>query len=230
MMNYTGGYSDMATLTHELGHALHTYFAYRTQPFPTAGSSSFVGEVASHFNEVLLKEKMLEKIQEDDLLLYFLLTNIESSIFDQARVSEFELRIHQEVENGNTLTGDTISGIYLETLRKYYGHHQGVCIVPDFFDMAWSIDRLLIIRTYRIYLYATSQIAAAALAEKVLTGEKGAVEKYLDLLSAGGSDYPINILKKAGVDMASPEPFQKTMDSMVRTMDKIERILEKKGI
>lgn len=230
LLNYTCGYDDLAILAGELGHSVHTCFANRTQPFPTAGYSSFTAETASHVNEVLLRETMLKKIRDDHLRLYLLLAANESSIFDRARVSEFELKIHQEVESGRTLTGDSISTIYLDTLRKYYGHHPGVCIVPDYFSMSWCIDHLLIVRTYRIYLYGASQIAATALAQKVLAGEKGAVTKYLALLSAGGSDYPIDILKNAGVDMTSPQPFQQTMEAMGRTMDTIEGILDKKGI
>ena len=230
LMNYTGRYTDMATLIHELGHSLHRYFTDRTQPFPTSNYSSFVAEVASTFNEKLLKKKVLEKVKDNNIRLYLLLANIERSIFDQAQVSEFELRIHQEVENGNALTGDTICKFYLEILKKYYGHDQGVCIVPDFIDMAWIFDRQLFINTYRIYVYATSQTAATALAEKVLVGEKNAVKKYLDFLSAGGSEYPVDVLKKAGVDMTTSEPFEKTMGAMVWAMGEIEKILKKKGL
>jgi oligoendopeptidase F len=231
LMNFNGGYRDVSILTHELGHALHRYFSDKNQPFPTANYSTFLAEVAALFNEELLKKKVLgmEKIEDDDRRLYFLLANIESSIFNRAQVSEFELKIHQEVEKGNPLTGDIISRIYLETLRKYYGHDQGVCIIPDTVGMNWAFDRLLFVRTYAIYRYATSQIAAIALAENVFNKKKGALKKYLGFLSSGGSDYPIQILKEAGVDLTSPEPFQKTMDSMVLAMDEIDRILEKKG-
>ena len=231
LMNYTGQYSDVFTLAHELGHALHKYFAEKTQPFPTPNYSSLVAEVASFFNEKLLRKIVLEKVSDENIRLSMLLTGIdrERAIFGQAQVSEFEWRIHQEVENGNALTGDSISEIYLETLRKYYGHDQGICIVPDFVDMAWIFDRLLFINTYRIFVYAPSMTAAAVLADKVLAEEKGAAQKYLDFLSAGGSVYPIDLLQKTGVDLTSPEPFEKTMETMVQMMDEIERILEKKG-
>jgi len=230
LMNYNGRYNDMATLIHELGHSLHRYFTDRTQPFPTSNYSSFVAEVASTFNEKLLRKKVLENVKDDNIRLYLLLAGIERSIFDQVQISEFELRIHQEAENGIALTGDTICEIYLETLKKYYGHDQGVCIVPDFVDLAWISERLLFINTYRIYVYATSQTAATALAEKVLAGEKDALKKYVDFLSAGGSEYPVDVLKKAGVDMTTAEPFEKTMEAMVWAMDEIEAILKKKGI
>lgn len=230
LMNYRGQYNDVAILAHEMGHALHRCFADKAQPFPTASYSSFVVEVASTFNEILLKEKVLEKIKDGDVRLYLLLNRFESSIFYRAMTSEFELRIHQEMENGKSLTGESISKIYLETLRKYYGHDKGVCTVPDYIGGEWIFNRLLFINTYRSYVYATSRTAVAVLAEKVLAGEQGAVEKYLDFLAAGGSDYPVNILKRAGVDLTLEEPFEKTMEVMVRTMDEIERILKRKGI
>ncbi len=225
LMNYTGRYGDVSSLTHELGHVVHQYFADRAQPFPTSNYSSFVAEVASTFNQKLLRNEVLEKIEDDDARLYILLNSIDRTLFNRAQISEFEWRIHQEAEKGNTLTGDTISRIYLETLRKYYGHDQGICNVPDLIDINWIFQRLLFVNTYRIYVYATSQTAATSLAEKVLAGENGAVQKYLDFLSAGGSNYPIDVLKKAGVDLTSSESFEKTMDAMVRAMDEIERIL-----
>jgi oligoendopeptidase F len=231
LMNYAGQYSDVSAMVHELGHALHRYLADRAQPFPTPNYSSLIAEVASLFNEKLLRKNVLEKVKDENIRLSLLLAGIdkERAIFGQAMVSEFEWRIHREAENDRSLTGDSISKIYLETLRKYYGHDEGICYVPDYMDMDWVFDRLLFIDTYRIYVYAPSQTAATVLAEKVLSGEKGAVEKYLDFLSAGGSVYPIDLLQKAGVDMTSPEPFEKTMDVMDRMMDEIERILENKG-
>ncbi|GAG20911.1 unnamed protein product, partial [marine sediment metagenome] len=229
LMNYSGRYNDMATLIHELGHALHRYLTDRAQTFPNSNYPSFIAEVASTFNEKLLRKKVLEKVKDDNIRLYLLMASIESSIFDQAQVSEFELKIHQDAEKGKALTGDNVSKIYLDTLKKYYGHDQSICIIPDFVDMAWIFDRLLFINTYRIYVYATSQTACTALSEKVLAGEKGVVKKYLDFLSAGGSEYPVDVLKKAGVDLTTAEPFDETMEAMVRAMNEIEEILKKKG-
>jgi oligoendopeptidase F len=230
LTNYSGRYRDVSTLIHELGHALHRYLTDKAQPFPTSNYASFVAEVAAIFNETLLRHEVLKNIQDDDTRLYFLMTSIDKSIFDRALVSEFEWRIHQEAEKGDALTGDVISQIYLEILRKYYGHDQGVCHVPDYFQIKWIFERLMFINTYRYYVYSTSRTAAICLAEKVLAGEKGAVQKYLDFLAAGGSDYPIGILKRAGVDLTSPEPFEKTMDAMEQAMDEIERLLDKNGM
>ena len=229
LTNYSEKYRDVSTLIHELGHAFHRYSADRAQPFPTCNYASFVAEVAAIFNEKLLRHEVLKDTEDDDARLFLLMNSIDKSIFDRALVSEFEWRIHQEAEKGNILTGEVISKIYLEILRKYYGHDQGICNVPDFVDIKWIFERLMFINTYRYYVYATSKTAATYLVEKVLAGENGAVQKYLDILSAGGSEYPVNILKKAGVDLTSSEPFEKTIDAMVRDMDEIEEILEKKG-
>ena len=225
LTNYSGRYRDMSTLIHELGHALHRYSADRAQPFPTSNYASFVAEVAAIFNEKLLINTVLKKITDEDSRLYLLINSIDKSIFDRALVSEFEWRIHLEAEKGKTLTGEVISRIYLETLRKYYGHEKGICNVPDFVGIKWIFERLMFINTYRYYVYSTSKTAAKYLAEKVLAGEKGAVRKYLNFLASGGSDYPINILKKAGVDLTSSEPFEKTMEAMVQTMNEIEEII-----
>ena len=230
LLNFTGRYQDVSTLTHELGHALHRYFADRTQPFPTSNYPSFVAEVASILNEKLLRNELLNKAKDADVRLYLLMNSIDRSVFDRAQNAEFELRIHQEAEKGIALTGDSISRIYLETLRKYYGHDQGVCTVPDYIDIEWIYSRLLFIRTYHIYVYATSQTAATTLAEYLVAGEKEAGHKYLDFLSSGGSDYPIDLLKIAGVDLTSAEPFEKTMETMIRMMDEVEKQLDTKEI
>ncbi|MFC2118883.1 M3 family oligoendopeptidase [Bacteroidota bacterium] len=230
LLNFMGTFQNMSTLTHEIGHAVHTYLSDRNQAYPNAFYSTFVAEISSLVNEELLKKKLLKDIKDDDLRLYYLLETIESSIFNRVQVSEFELSLHREVENGNNLSADVINGIYLESMRKYYGHDQGICIIPDNLGMNWAFDRLLFLRAYPIYRYATSHTAASILAEKIFNKKEGVLEKYLDFLSAGGSDYPIDILKKAGVDLTSSESFEKTMDSMERSMEEIEKILDKKGI
>lgn len=230
LLNFSGQYQDVSTLAHELGHVVHGYLADRAQPFPTSNYASFVAEVAAILNEKLLRNEVLKNIDDDDTRLYILMNSIDISLFDRAMVSEFEWKIHREAEIGNALTGKSISRIYLETLRKYYGHDLDICHVPDYFDIRWIFERLLFINTYRVYVYATSQVVTTHIAQKVLAGDESAVREYLGFLSSGGSDYPNELLKKAGVDLTSPEPYEKTMDSMVRDLDEIEKILDKKGL
>jgi oligoendopeptidase F len=231
LLNYNGQYDDVSTLAHELGHTMHSYYSNKNQPYPTADYSIFVAEVASTFNEALLMHKMLKEIKDDDTRLSLLMNYLEAirvTLFRQTQFAEFELRIHEKAERGEPLTGDILSELYGEILKKYYGHDKGLCHIDDLYAVEWAYVPHFYYNFY-VYQYSTSFTASTALAEKVLNKEAGAVEKYIEFISSGGSDYPIDLLKKAGVDMTSPEPFGKTMVAMNRTMDEIEAILEKKG-
>jgi oligoendopeptidase F len=222
----------VSTLAHEMGHAMHSYFSNKAQPFPTADYSIFVAEVASTFNEALLIDQMLKNIKDDDVRLSLLmeyLDNIKGTVFRQTQFAEYELAIHEKAEKGEPLTGDVLTQIYADILKKYYGHDKGICHIDDDVTVEWAYIPHFYYNFY-VYQYSTSFTASTALSEKVLVGEKGSVEKYLQFLSSGGSDYPIEILKKAGVDMTTPEPFQKTMQAMNRTMDEIDKILKKKDM
>ena len=231
LLNYNGQYDDVSTLAHELGHTMHSYYSNKTQPYPTADYSIFVAEVASTFNEALLIHKMLKEIKDDDTRLSLLMNYLEGirqTVFRQTQFAEFELRIHEKAERGEPLTGDVLNEIYGEVLKKYYGHDKGVCHIDDLYAVEWAYVPHFYYNFY-VYQYSTSFTASTALAEKVLGKEKGAVGKYIEFISSGGSDYPIELLKQAGVDMTGAEPFNKTMTAMNRTMDEIEAILDKKG-
>jgi len=232
LLNFNGRYEDVSTLAHELGHAMHSYFSNKTQPYPTAHYSIFVAEVASTFNEALLIHKVLDEIKDDDTRLSLLMSyldGIKGTVFRQTQFAEFELRIHEKAEKGEPLTGDGFTKLYGDIVRKYYGQDKGVCFIDDRYTVEWAYIPHFYYNFY-VYQYATSFTASTALVEKVLHKEKGAVERYLNFLSSGGSDYPINLLKKAGVDMTTPEPFNKTIEAMNATMDEIEKILDKKGL
>jgi oligoendopeptidase F len=136
--------------------------------------------------------------------------------------------MHEKAERGEPLTGDALTTLYGDILKKYYGHEKGVCHIDELYAVEWAYIPHFYYDFY-VYQYSTSFTASTALAEKVLSEEKGAVEKYIEFLSAGGSDYPIDLLKSAGVDMTGPEPFNKTMAAMNRTMDEIEAILARKA-
>jgi len=229
LLNFNGQYDDVSTLAHELGHTMHSYYSNKNQPYPTADYSIFVAEVASTFNEALLIHKMLAEIKDDGTRLSLLmnyLDGIKGTVFRQTQFAEYELRIHEKAEQGEPLTGDVLSRLYDDILKKYYGHDKGVCHIEDLYTVEWAYIPHFYYNFY-VYQYATSFTASTALAEKVLSGEKGTLEKYIEFISAGGSDYPINILKKAGIDMTGPEPFNKTIAVMNRTMDEIEAILDK---
>ncbi len=231
LLNYNGLYEDVSTLAHELGHALHTYYSNKNQPYPTADYSTFVAEVASTFYEALLFERMLNEIKDDETRLSLLmnyLDGVKGTVFRQTQFAEFELLIHQKAERGEPLTGDSLSKLYGELLRKYYGDDKGVCHIDDLYTIEWAYVPHFYYNFY-VYQYATSFTASTALAQSVLKGEPGAAEKYIAFLSSGGSQYPVDLLRKAGVDMTTSEPFEKTIEAMNRAIDQIEAILEKKS-
>jgi oligoendopeptidase F len=221
-------FDDVSTLAHELGHAMHSYYSNKTQPYPTANYATFVAEVASTLNEALLIHKMLGTITDDKVKLSLLmnyLDGIKGTVFRQTQFAEFELAIHQTAEKGEPLTGDVLTQIYGDILRKYYGHEQGVCRIDDLYCVEWAYVPHFYYNFY-VYQYATSFTASIALSERILRGEEGAVPRTMEFLSAGGSDYPVAILQKAGVNMLTSEPFDKTMAVMNRVMDQIQAILD----
>ncbi len=230
LMNYSGQYNDVSTLAHELGHALHSHFSNSSQPYPLADYPIFVAEVASTLNEALLIDHILKTIKDDDIRLSLLMSHldgIKGTLFRQTQFAEFELAIHEVAERGETLTGDKLTELYRAIFRKYYGADQGICDVDDLYALEWAFIPHFYYNFY-VYQYSTAFTASTALSRKILNHEKGAVESYLEFISAGGSDYPIELLKKAGVDMTTTEPFTQAMAAMNRTMDEIEKILDKR--
>jgi oligoendopeptidase F len=230
LMNYNGKYADVSTLGHELGHAMHSYFSNKAQPFVLATYPIFVAEVASTFNEALLNDHMLKTITDDAAKLSLLgnyLEGIKGTVFRQTQFAEYELRTHEMAEKGEPLTGDALSKLYADITKKYYGHDKGVCVVDDYIQHEWAYIPHFY-RNFYVFQYATSFTASAALSEKVLAGDPAATKRYLTFLSSGGSKYPIDLLKEAGVDMTTDEPLELTMRKMNRVMDEMEKILAKK--
>jgi len=231
LINYNGQYNDVSTLAHELGHTMQSYLSDKAQPYPTADYPIFVAEVASTFNEALLNDYLLKQIKDDDARLSILggyLENIKGTVFRQTQFAEFELRVHQMVQNGQPITGEALAKLYLDITRRYYGHDKGVTVVDDYIAHEWSVIPHFYSDFY-VFQYATSFTASEALAAKVKSGDAAATKRYLSFLSAGGSKYPIDLLKDAGVDMTTDEPLTLTIQSMNRVMDEMEKILAAKG-
>lgn len=227
LINYNGKYDDMSTLAHELGHTMQSYFSNKTQPYPTAGYPIFVAEVASTFNESLLIDHMLKSIKDEDARLAILgnyLENIKSTVFRQTQFAEFELRMHEMLAKGQPITGDAMAQLYMDITKKYYGHDQKVCIVDDYIQHEWSYIPHFY-RDFYVFQYATSFTASEALAQKVKAGDAAATKRYLAFLASGGSKYPVDLLKEAGVDMTTDEPLALTIKEMNRVMDEMEKIL-----
>ena len=227
LINYNGQYTDVSTLAHELGHTMQSYYSNKTQPYALSNYPIFVAEVASTFNESLLIDYMLKQIKDDNTRLSLLgnyLENIKGTVFRQTQFAEFELRMHQMAQKGEPLTGEALSKLYFDITKKYYGHDKGICIVDDYIANEWSYIPHFY-RDFYVFQYATSFTASSALAEKVKAGDPAARDRYLTFLSAGGSKYPIDLLKDAGVDMTTDEPLDLTIKEMNRIMDEMETIL-----
>jgi oligoendopeptidase F len=231
LINYNGQFNDVSTLAHELGHTMQSFYSNKTQPYPLASYPIFVAEVASTFNESLLIDHMLKSISDDDTKLSILgnyLENIKGTVFRQTQFAEFELRMHEMAGKGQPITGDALATLYMDITKRYYGHDQGICIVDDYIRHEWSYIPHFY-RDFYVFQYATSFTASEALAQKVKAGNADATRKYLAFLSAGGSKYPIDLLKDAGVDMTTDEPLDLTMKEMNRVMDEMETILNRRA-
>jgi oligoendopeptidase F len=230
LLNYLGQYNDVSTVAHELGHTMQSYFSNKTQPYATASYPTFVAEVASTFNEALLVDYMLKQVKDTPTRLSLLgnyLEGIKATVFRQTQFAEFELRMHEMGEKGQPITGDALAQLYLGITKKYYGHDQQILTVDDYVAHEWSFIPHFY-RDFYVFQYATSFTAAEALSAKVLSGDKDATRRYIEFLSAGGSKYPIELLKDAGVDMTTDEPLNLTIQRMNQVMDEVERLLAQK--
>jgi oligoendopeptidase F len=234
LLNFNGQYEDLSTLAHESGHSMHTWYAMRSQPFATYDYPLFVAEVASTLNENLLLHHMLGKAKDDETRLAILgnyLDGLRGTLFRQTQFADFELALHEKAERGEPLSGENLTELYLKTVREYYGHDRGVTQVDDLIGVEWAFIPHFY-RPFYVYQYATSLVASTALAkgirEEARTGGTARRDAYLDMLRAGGSRYPIDLLRTAGVDMTTSAPFDATIAEMNATMDEMERILARR--
>ena len=231
LMNYTGDYEAVTTLAHEFGHAMHSYLANATQPLPTADYGTFIAEVASTFNEALLLDHVLENAKSDEERLYYLgsaLEGLRGTFYRQTMFAEFELAVHERAEKHEALTGKVLTEIYADIVRRYHGHDKGVLTVDDAYTIEWAYIPHFYYGFY-VYKYATSVAASSLFAKDVLAGKAGASDRFLSVLKAGGSQYPYEMLKSAGVDLATAAPYDALVARMNTIMDKIEAILDKQA-
>ena len=231
LINYTDNYESVSTIAHEWGHAMHTYLSNKGQPYPTSRYAIFVAEIASTLNEALLLDHMLKTAKDDDERLLYLgsaLEGLRGTFFRQAMFAEFEREVHKKVDAGESLTGDGLSKIYGGLLRRYHGDAEGIVKIDEPYSVEWAYIPHFY-NSFYVFQYATSIAASSLFAEAILKNEPGAKERYLKMLSSGSSDYPYELVKKAGVDLASPAPYQAVATRMNRIMDEIEAILAKRG-
>lgn len=230
LLNHTDDYNGTSTLAHEGGHLMHSSFSQEANPYPTSGYAIFVAEVASTVNEVLLQKDLVAKADGDEARLALLgnfLESLRNTVFRQTMFAEFELAIHEMVERGEALTGDNLNELYAEMIRRYHGEAEGVMKIDDLYTVEWAFIPHFHYNFY-VYQYATSYVAAIALAEGILEDRPGAREKYLAFLKSGGTRPPVELLKGAGVDMTRPEPIHAAMRLMNEVMDQIDQIIEKR--
>lgn len=225
-LNYNGEYESVSTVAHELGHALHSYLSNKYQPFVTSDYTTFLAEIASTFNENMLMEYMLKNETDDTYKLFILdayLDQVRGTLYRQTLFADFELAMHEKVEEGKTLTADWLNEKYLNLTREYYGHDKGVTYVDEYIQREWSRIPHFFYNFY-VFQYSTGIISSMALAEMVLNGGDKERDAYVNMLKSGGKDYSINILKEAGVDMTTKEPYEKAFkrfDYLVSEMEKI---------
>jgi oligoendopeptidase F len=224
LLNHTDDYDSVSTFAHEWGHGMHSLLAKQAQPYEKADYATFIAEIASTLNEQLLARYMTDKATSKEEKLYYLdglLESFRGTYFRQAMFGEFELAIHETVEKGEGLSGEKLNEMYLALLKKYHG--DAVQIDPVYAS-EWAYIPHFYYNFY-VYQYATSIAASVFFDDQISKGGPAARDNYLGVLRAGGSDYPVDILKKAGLDMTTPAPYQALIAKFSRTLDAVEALL-----
>jgi oligoendopeptidase F len=224
LLNYDGKLEDVFTLIHETGHSIHAHFTRRTQPYVYGSHSIFTAEVASTVNEALLMRYLLSQAgadQEKAYLLNLYLEGFRTTLFRQTMFAEFERETHRAVQEGESLTADFLQDTYAKLNAVYHGPDMHA---DDYISMEWSrIPHFY--NAFYVYKYATGYSAATALSQAIFEGRAGARDRYVDFLCAGESDYPIELLKKAGVDMSKPEPVRRALTTFGDILSGLEHIV-----
>jgi oligoendopeptidase F len=224
VMSFDGTAVSLGTLAHELGHSMHSYLTWETQPQISARYSMFLAEVASNFHQVLLRAHLLETIEDRELQLAVLdeaLANFHRYFFVMPTLARFEREMHARTEEGEGLTADLLSERMADLFAEAYG--PGVEVDRERDGITWAQFQHLYAPFY-VYQYATGISGAHALARGVLDGELGTVDRYLGFLRAGDSAYPLDVLRSAGVDLASPEPVEETFAVLSSLVDRLEAL------
>lgn len=224
LMNWQDDVINLFTLAHEFGHSAHSYYARKSQPYTYGDYTIFVAEVASTCNEALLNHHLLQTTEDPNKRLYLLnyyLEGFRSTVFRQTMFAEFEQLIHLKAQAGEALTPDMLTNLYYELNQKYFGDD---VIIDQQIGLEWTRIPHFYYNFY-VYQYATGYSAAATLSQQIITEGKPAVDRYLAFLQAGSSDYPIEILKKAGVDMTSSTPIEQALQVFETKIDEMEQLL-----
>lgn len=224
LLNYNSRYDAVSTLAHEMGHAIHSYYSQKHQPYPTSSYTTFCAEVASTTNEILLLEHMLNTTTDKKIKLYLInqyLEQVRGTVYRQTMFAEFEKTIYSKAEENIPLTADMLDQLWHDLNVTYYGTE---IITDKDVDIEWARIPHFYMDFY-VYQYVTGYSAATTLAEKILQEGQPAQERYINFLKSGGSDYSINLLKEAGVDMSSPKPIEITLAKFSTMLDEMEKLL-----
>ena len=223
-MNYTGDYESVSTIAHEMGHSMQTWYSKHTQPAQYADYTLFVAEVASTVNENLLVEYLLSKAEKPEEKLFLLnqyLEGFKATVYRQTMFAEFEQKAHALAESGGALTVAALNEIYGNLIRDYFGPD---LVIDDEVKSEWArIPHFY--RPFYVYKYATDYSAAVDISERILKDGDRAVKPYIEFLSMGGSDYALEELKHAGVDLSSPEPIDAALNKFEKILDEAEKVV-----
>ena len=224
LLNYTDTLKDVFTIVHEMGHSMHSSYTRQYQPYIYGSHSIFTAEVASTVNESLLMRYLLDKETDLEMRRYLLNMHLEefrTTLFRQTMFAEFEDMTHRAIESGQVLTADSMCQQYEELNAIYYGT---AVEKDDTIKYEWArIPHFY--NAFYVYKYATGYSAATAISNKILTDGEPARKAYIEFLKTGESDYPIQLLKIAGVDMSSPEPAEKAMETFNSLLDESEKLV-----
>ncbi|OZI12542.1 oligoendopeptidase F [Bacillaceae bacterium SAS-127] len=225
LMNWQDNVNNLFTLAHEFGHSVHSYYTRASQPYVYGNYSIFVAEVASTCNEALLNDYMLKNLDDEKKRLYILnhyLEGFRGTVFRQTMFAEFEHLIHEKAQNGEALTADVLTTAYYELNKKYFGEDM---VVDEEIGLEWArIPHFYY--NYYVYQYATGFSAATALSAQILEEGQPAVDRYInEFLKAGSSDFPIEVLKKAGVDMNTAAPIEEACKVFKQKLEEMEKML-----
>jgi oligoendopeptidase F len=230
LMSYSDDIYSMSTLAHELGHSMHSHHAWRHQPLVYARYPLFLAEVASNFNQAMVRAHLLATRTEPDFQIAVIeeaMANFHRYFFIMPTLARFELEIHERVERGQALTAGSLNGLLTDLFREGYGDE--VEIDEDRLGITWAAFHTHLYTSFYVYQYATGISAAHVLAGHVRQGAPGAADRYLAFLEAGGSMYPLEALRLAGVDMATPEPVEEAFEVLARMVGRLESLLSKVG-
>ena len=227
LLNNTDNYNSMSTMAHELGHAMHSYYSNKNQPYATHGYSIYVAEVASTVNEILLNRYMIENSKDNEEKIFFIdkyIKNVKATVFRQTMFSEFEEKIHSLISQDVPLGIDEIKDVYHALIEKHFG---GVVNIDENIDYEW-IRISHFYRPFYVYKYATSYTCANYIATCILENKNNMKEKYFELLKSGGCDWPNNILKKVGVDLETNEPYDILFNDLKRYIEELKELLKQR--